>query len=176
MFTFLKKLLLAPWSCEARHFVPLYVPTCSVMTIKLNLNLNLLLLYVDALKIHFTFYMFYTVLNCTTRQVTATVFLNDLNAGNNTGLVQESTDHGRHFQAHTTICPSHLNLEAQQKQGQRHRTATEHRHKRHISTRRLAHCDSARWREKKEGKSSIDQSCMSHPPHLASIHSQALVT
>ncbi len=31
----------APWSCEARHFVPLYVPTCSGMTIKLNLNLNL---------------------------------------------------------------------------------------------------------------------------------------
>ncbi len=29
----------APWSCEARHFVPLYVPTCSGMTIKLNLNL-----------------------------------------------------------------------------------------------------------------------------------------
>ncbi len=33
-------LSLAPWSCEARHFVPLYVPTCSGMTIKLNLNLN----------------------------------------------------------------------------------------------------------------------------------------
>ncbi len=33
----------APWSCEARHFVPLYVPTCSGMTIKLNLNLNLTL-------------------------------------------------------------------------------------------------------------------------------------
>ncbi len=32
----------APWSCEARHFVPLYVPTCSGMTIKLNLNLNLI--------------------------------------------------------------------------------------------------------------------------------------
>ncbi len=31
----------APWCCEARHFVPLYVPTCSGMTIKLNLNLNL---------------------------------------------------------------------------------------------------------------------------------------
>ncbi len=31
----------APWSCEARHLVPLYVHTCSVMTIKLNLNLNL---------------------------------------------------------------------------------------------------------------------------------------
>ncbi len=31
----------APWSCEARHLVPLYVPTCSGMTIKLNLNLNL---------------------------------------------------------------------------------------------------------------------------------------
>ncbi len=31
----------APWSCEAQHFVPLYVPTCSGMTIKLNLNLNL---------------------------------------------------------------------------------------------------------------------------------------
>ncbi len=31
----------APWSCEARHLVPLYVPTCSRMTIKLNLNLNL---------------------------------------------------------------------------------------------------------------------------------------
>ncbi len=31
----------APWTCEARHFVPLYVPTCSGMTIKLNLNLNL---------------------------------------------------------------------------------------------------------------------------------------
>ncbi len=30
----------APWSCEARHFVPLYVPTCSGMTIKLNLNLT----------------------------------------------------------------------------------------------------------------------------------------
>ncbi len=30
----------APWSCEAQHFVPLYVPTCSGMTIKLNLNLN----------------------------------------------------------------------------------------------------------------------------------------
>ncbi len=31
----------APWSCEARHLVPLYVHTCSGMTIKLNLNLNL---------------------------------------------------------------------------------------------------------------------------------------
>ncbi len=31
----------APWTREARHFVPLYVPTCSGMTIKLNLNLNL---------------------------------------------------------------------------------------------------------------------------------------
>ncbi len=31
----------APWSCEARHLVPLYVHTCSVMTIKLNLNLPL---------------------------------------------------------------------------------------------------------------------------------------
>ncbi len=30
----------APWSCEARHLVPLYVHTCSGMTIKLNLNLN----------------------------------------------------------------------------------------------------------------------------------------
>ncbi len=29
----------APWSCEARHFVPLYVHTCSGMTIKLNLTL-----------------------------------------------------------------------------------------------------------------------------------------
>ncbi len=28
----------APWSCEARYFVPLYVPTCSGMTIKLNLT------------------------------------------------------------------------------------------------------------------------------------------
>ncbi len=28
----------APWSCEARHLVPLYVPTCSGMTIKLNLT------------------------------------------------------------------------------------------------------------------------------------------
>ncbi len=28
----------APWSCEARHFVPLYVHTCSGMTIKLNLT------------------------------------------------------------------------------------------------------------------------------------------
>ncbi len=34
----------APWSCEARHLVPLYVHTCSGMTIKLNLNLNLNLL------------------------------------------------------------------------------------------------------------------------------------
>ncbi len=33
----------APGTCEARHFVPLYVPTCSGMTIKLNLNLNLIL-------------------------------------------------------------------------------------------------------------------------------------
>jgi len=33
----------------------------------------------------------------------------------------KKADHGRHFQAHTTICPSHLNLEAQEKQGQRHR-------------------------------------------------------
>ncbi len=31
----------APWTREARHFVPLYVPTCSGMTIKLNLNLTL---------------------------------------------------------------------------------------------------------------------------------------
>ncbi len=29
----------APWTREARHFIPLYVPTCSGMTIKLNLNL-----------------------------------------------------------------------------------------------------------------------------------------
>ncbi len=28
----------APWSCEARRFVPLYVPTCRGMTIKLNLT------------------------------------------------------------------------------------------------------------------------------------------
>ncbi len=35
----------APWSCEARHLVPLYVHTCSGMTIKLNLNLNILILY-----------------------------------------------------------------------------------------------------------------------------------
>ncbi len=28
----------APWSCEARHLVPLYVHTCSGMTIKLNLK------------------------------------------------------------------------------------------------------------------------------------------
>ncbi len=28
----------APWSCEARHFVPLYEPTCSGMTIQLNLT------------------------------------------------------------------------------------------------------------------------------------------
>ncbi len=28
----------APGTCEARHFVPLYVPTCSGMTIKLNLT------------------------------------------------------------------------------------------------------------------------------------------
>ncbi len=28
----------APWSCEARHLVPLYVHTCSGMTIKLNLT------------------------------------------------------------------------------------------------------------------------------------------
>ncbi len=27
-----------PWSCEARHLVPLYVHTCSGMTIKLNLT------------------------------------------------------------------------------------------------------------------------------------------
>ncbi len=32
----------APWFCEARHLVPLYVHTCSGMTIKLNLNLNLM--------------------------------------------------------------------------------------------------------------------------------------
>ncbi len=30
----------APWSCEARHLVPLYIHTCSGMTIKLNLNLT----------------------------------------------------------------------------------------------------------------------------------------
>ncbi len=30
----------APWSCEARHLVPLYVHTCSGMTIKLNLTWN----------------------------------------------------------------------------------------------------------------------------------------
>ncbi len=30
----------APWTREARHFIPLYVPTCSGMTIKLNLNLT----------------------------------------------------------------------------------------------------------------------------------------
>ncbi len=28
----------APWSCETWHFVPLYVHTCSSMTIKLNLT------------------------------------------------------------------------------------------------------------------------------------------
>ncbi len=28
----------APWSCEARHLIPLYVHTCSGMTIKLNLT------------------------------------------------------------------------------------------------------------------------------------------
>ncbi len=28
----------APGTCEARHLVPLYVPTCSGMTIKLNLT------------------------------------------------------------------------------------------------------------------------------------------
>ncbi len=28
----------APWSCEARHFIPLYVHTCNGMTIKLNLT------------------------------------------------------------------------------------------------------------------------------------------
>ncbi len=28
----------APWSCETRHFVPLYVHTCSRMTIKLDLT------------------------------------------------------------------------------------------------------------------------------------------
>ncbi len=28
----------APWSCETRHLVPLYVHTCSGMTIKLNLT------------------------------------------------------------------------------------------------------------------------------------------
>ncbi len=28
----------APWSCKARHLVPLYVHTCSGMTIKLNLT------------------------------------------------------------------------------------------------------------------------------------------
>ncbi len=32
----------APWFCEARHLIPLYVHTCSGMTIKLNLNLNLM--------------------------------------------------------------------------------------------------------------------------------------
>lgn len=84
------------------------------------------------LKIHFRYYQsVYDQLqykycielhNYTT--VTATVFLSDL-AENNTGLVEESTDHGRHFQAHTTICPSHLNLEAQEKQGQRHRNRTQ---------------------------------------------------
>ncbi len=31
---------LAPWCCEARHLVPLYVHTCSGMTIKLNLTSN----------------------------------------------------------------------------------------------------------------------------------------
>ncbi len=35
----------APWSCETQHFVPLYVHTCSGMTIKLNLNLNLNLIH-----------------------------------------------------------------------------------------------------------------------------------
>ncbi len=29
---------ISPWSCEAHHFIPLYVPTCSGMTIKLNLT------------------------------------------------------------------------------------------------------------------------------------------
>lgn len=56
--------------------------------------------------------------------------------------------------------------------------ATEHRRKRHVSTRRLAHCDSAPrgkegGREEREKKSAIDQICLSHPPHLASIHSQS---
>ncbi len=31
----------APWSCEARHLVPLYVHTCSGMTIKAQLELEL---------------------------------------------------------------------------------------------------------------------------------------
>ncbi len=38
MFFFLLHccIYVAPWSCEARRFIPLYVPTCSGMTIKLN--------------------------------------------------------------------------------------------------------------------------------------------
>ncbi len=40
----------APGTCEARHFVPLYVHTCSGMTIKLNVNLNLKYTTVDLLK------------------------------------------------------------------------------------------------------------------------------
>ncbi len=34
---------IAPWSCEARRFVPLYVHTCSAMTIKLNCFVSYLL-------------------------------------------------------------------------------------------------------------------------------------
>ncbi len=41
MFMFML-IYVAPWSCETRHFVPLYVHKCSGMTIKLNLNLNLI--------------------------------------------------------------------------------------------------------------------------------------
>ncbi len=84
---------------------------------------------------------------------------------NNTGLVQESKDHGRHFQAHTTLCPSHLNLEAQQKQGQRHRTATDTNVTyQHTGWPTAILHDEGKGGGKKEGKSAIDQICLSHPP------------
>ncbi len=43
----------APWSCEARHLVPLYVHTCSGMTIKLNLTWLDLYIYIQYMYIFF---------------------------------------------------------------------------------------------------------------------------
>ncbi len=104
--------------------------------------------------------MFYTVSNCTTRQITATVFLNDL-AGNNTGLVQESKDHGRHFQAHTTLCLHISTLRLNKNRV--NDTAPQQTQTSHINT--LAGPLRFWGKEgKKEGKSAIDQICLSHPP------------
>lgn len=114
------------------------------------------------LQIHFPYYLClrsFTVLlliipDCITRQQLqrSSMTLQKINPG----LVQGSTDHGRHFQAHTTICPSQLNLEAQEKQGQRHRNTAQTQMSRfNTSTGPLQFCftrERVGEREKKEGK------------------------